>query len=106
MTKIVYDENHWFNLELAELAKRLLMERRSRTVQGGEVVAPAYDPAMIGMVVQSLSSMLGKMTAILCGAKVDPALISAILEGASQNAFDEATAMANRFRTMRSGDCR
>jgi hypothetical protein len=100
MNNVSYDENHWFNQELAKLAQRLITERPRKVINGVECISASYDPEMTAMVVQSLSSMLGKLAAILCGANVDPALISKILEGASHNAFDEATAMANKFKEV------
>jgi len=98
--KIVYDETHWFNQEMARLMLRLMQERGTKQVNGQTCLSAAYDPDMTGMVMTTLSEMLGKMVVMLTNAGQDTALMDKLLEGASHNAFETATKFKARIVEM------
>jgi hypothetical protein len=99
---IKYDDTHWFHQEIALL--RLMMERGTKEIDGEVTLAATYHPEMTAMVMTSLSETLGKAAVLLTDAGKDDALISTLLEGATQNAFNVAAKFKQRIVIIDKGD--
>jgi hypothetical protein len=101
---IKYDRTHWFHQEVARALLRLMMERGTKEIDGEKCLAATYHPEMTAMVMSSLSETLGKAAVLLTDAGKDDALISTLLEGATQNAFSVAAKFKQSIVIIDKGD--